>query len=165
LTYEEANCVCSAGTLNAGTAVNVVPTSARITGTLRTFTATQHEEALARLRALCASVADSQGVHVDLEIPEHTPAVVNDAAVADLVEREARAALGAEQVFRMPPSAPSDDVSEFLNHLPGCYFFVGGAAPDGSSGMHHSPTFMVEDASLRVGASVMVRSALALAAP
>jgi len=42
---------------------------------------------------------------------------------------------------------------------------VGGAASDGSSGMHHSPTFAVEDASLRVGASVMVRSALALAAP
>jgi amidohydrolase len=91
--------------------------------------------------------------------------VVNDVAVANLVEGEARAALGAEQVFRMPPSSPSDDVSEFLNHLSGCYFFVGGAAPDGSSGMHHSPTFMVEDASLRVGASVMVRSALALAAP
>ena len=165
LSYEEANCVCSAGTLNAGTAVNVVPTSARVTGTLRTFTAGQREEALARLHALCASVADSQGVHVRLETPEHTPAVVNDPAVADLVEEEARAALGVEQVFRMPPSAPSDDVSEFLNHVPGCYFFVGGAATDGSSGMHHSPTFMVEDASLRVGASVMVRSALALAAP
>jgi amidohydrolase len=157
--------VCTAGTLNAGTAVNVVPTSARVTGTLRTFTAGQREEALDRLRALCASVADNQAVHVRLEMPEHTPAVVNDPAVADLVEEEARAALGVDQVFRMPPSAPSDDVSEFLNHVPGCYFFVGGAAPDGSSGMHHSPTFMVEDASLVVGASVMVRSALALAAP
>jgi hypothetical protein len=31
--------------------------------------------------------------------------------------------------------------------------------------MHHSPTFMVEDASLRVGAGILVRSALALAAP
>jgi hypothetical protein len=42
---------------------------------------------------------------------------------------------------------------------------VGGGAADGSSGMHHSPTFLVEDESLRVGASVLVRSALALAAP
>ena len=114
---------------------------------------------------MCASVADSQGVQARLELPEHTRAVVNDPAVADLVELEARAALGADQVFRMPPSAPSDDVSEFLHHLPGCYFFVGGAAADGSSGMHHSPTFSVEDASLGVGASVMVRSALALATP
>jgi len=55
-------------------------------------------------------------------------------------------------------------VSEFLRHLPGCYFFVGGAAADGTSGMHHSPAFFVEDESLRVGASVMVRSAVALAA-
>jgi hypothetical protein len=31
--------------------------------------------------------------------------------------------------------------------------------------MHHSPTFLVEDESLRTGASVLVRSALALAAP
>ena len=38
-------------------------------------------------------------------------------------------------------------------------------AADGSSGMHHSPTFLVEDESLRVGANVLVRSALALAAP
>ena len=98
-------------------------------------------------------------------MPEHTPAVVNDAAVTALVEAEAAAVLGGDAVLRMPPTAPSDDVSEFLRHLPGCYFFVGGAAPDGSSGMHHCPTFSVEDESLRVGASVMVRSALALAVP
>jgi amidohydrolase len=165
LSFEGSSCVCSAGTLAAGTAVNVVPTSARVTGTLRTFTTAQRDEALGRLRALCDSVAGAQGVQVVLELPEHTPAVVNDPVVADLVEAEAAVVVGPDQVFRMPPSAPSDDVSEFLNHLPGCYFFVGGAAADGSSGMHHSPTFSVEDASLRVGAGVMVRSALALAAP
>ncbi len=165
LTFEGANCVCSAGTLSAGTAVNVVPTTARITGTLRTFTAAQREEAVTRLRALCTSVGDALGVRITLEMPERTPAVVNDATVTDLVEAEAGTVLGGDKVFRMPPTSTSDDVSEFLNHLPGCYFFVGGAAPDGSSGMHHSPTFAVEDASLRVGAGVMVRSALALATP
>ena len=165
LAYEGTNCVCSAGSLVAGTAVNVVPTSAQVTGTLRTFTEAQRESAVARLRELCASMADARGVTVDFELPEHTPAVVNDAAVTALVEAEASLVLGGDAVFRMPPTAPSDDVSEFLAHLPGCYFFVGGAAPDGSSGMHHSPTFSVEDGSLRVGASVMVRSAVALAAP
>jgi metal-dependent amidase/aminoacylase/carboxypeptidase family protein len=104
-------------------------------------------------------------VTVELTIPEQTPAVCNDGDATDLVEAQARALLGAPNVFRMPPSAPSDDVSEFLNHLPGCYFFVGGGAGDGSSGMHHSPTFFVEDEALRVGAGVMLTSALALAAP
>jgi amidohydrolase len=165
LAYEGTNCVCSAGTLAAGTAVNVVPTSAKVTGTLRTFTDAQRDAAVTRLRELCASMAEARGVTVDFELPEHTPAVVNDAAVTALVEAEASIVLGSDAVFRMPPTAPSDDVSEFLAHLPGCYFFVGGAAPDGSSGMHHSPTFSVEDGSLRVGANVMVRSAVALAAP
>jgi amidohydrolase len=165
LRYEETDCVCSAGTVHAGTAVNVVPTSARVTGTLRTFTEAQHEEALVRLQDLCDRVGDDQGVHVELEVPEHTRAVVNDAEATALVEAEAGAVLGPDQVFRMPPVAPSDDVSEFLRHLPGCYFFVGGGGADGSSGMHHSPTFLVEDESLRVGANVLVRSALALARP
>ncbi len=129
LTFEGANCVCSAGTLSAGTAVNVVPTTARITGTLRTFTAAQREEAVTRLRALCTSVGDALGVRITLEMPERTPAVVNDATVTDLVEAEAGTVLGGDKVFRMPPTSTSDDVSEFLNHLPGSYFFVGGAAP------------------------------------
>jgi amidohydrolase len=165
LSYEGANCICSAGTLSAGTAVNVVPTKATVTGTMRTFTDAQREETFARLHALCAAIGESHGVTVDVHVPERTPAVVNDGTVTDVVETAAQAMLGAEHVVRMPPSSPSDDVSEFLNHLPGSYFFVGGAGSDGSSGMHHSPTFSVEDESLRVGASVVARSAVALAAP
>jgi amidohydrolase len=165
LTYEGANCICSAGMLSAGTAVNVVPTTATVSGTLRTFTEAQRQEALVRLQAICDAVGDAQGVRIGLELPEHTPAVVNDATVTNVVEAQAQELLGADHVFRMPPSSPSDDVSEFLNHLPGCYFFVGGASADGTSGMHHSPTFSVEDAALRVGAGVVVRSAVALAAP
>jgi amidohydrolase len=163
LRYEEVDCVCTAGTVHAGTAVNVVPTTARVTGTLRTFTETQHEEALVRLQDLCDRIGDEQGVHVKLEVPEHTRAVVNDAEATAIVEAEASVVLGPDHVLRMPPATPSDDVSEFLRHLPGCYFFVGGAPADGSGSMHHSPTFRVEDESLRVGASVLARSALALA--
>jgi amidohydrolase len=165
LTYEGANCVCSAGMLSAGTAVNVVPTTAVVAGTLRTFTEEQRREAVDRLHAVCAAVGDAHGVHVQLEMPEHTPQVVNDGPVTDLVEAVAQGLLGKDHVLRMPPSSPSDDVSEFLKHLPGCYFFVGGASPDGTSGIHHSPTFSVEDASLRIGADVVLRSAIALAVP
>jgi amidohydrolase len=165
LTYEGASCVCSAGMVHAGTAVNVVPTSAIVSGTLRTFTEEQRHDARGRLQAVCAAVGDDHGVSVELELPEHTPAVVNDGPVTLAVEAVAQGVLGPEHVLRMPPSSPSDDVSEFLRHLPGCYFFVGGANPAGGSGMHHSPTFSVEDESLRVGAAVVLRSSIVLAAP
>ena len=61
LPYEGSDCVCSAGTLRAGTAANVVPTSARVTGTLRTFTSAQREEALAGCSDLCDAIADDPG--------------------------------------------------------------------------------------------------------
>jgi amidohydrolase len=165
LTYEGANCICSAGTLSAGTAVNVVPTRSTVTGTMRTFTDAQRAETFERLHTLCAAIGDSHGVTVDVHVPESTPAVVNDGAVTDIVESTAQGLLGDDHVLRMPPSSPSDDVSEFLAHLPGSYFFVGGAGGDGSSGMHHSPTFSVEDESLRVGAGIIARSAVTLATP
>ncbi len=117
------------------------------------------------MRALCDEVGAELGVRVELELPERTPAVVNDPTVTALVEAQAKAALGPEQVLRIPPTTPSDDVSEFLARLPGCYFFVGGASPDGTCGPHHSPSFAVDDEALRVGANVVVRSALALASP
>jgi len=66
-------------------------------------------------------------------------------------------------VLAMPPVTPSDDMSVFLERMPGCYFFVGGALADGTSGMHHSPTFAIDEEAMRVAARVLVGSAVALA--
>ena len=54
-------------------AVNVVPTSARVTGTLRTFTAAQHEEALGRLQELCNEVAKTRGSRSSWNSPSTRP--------------------------------------------------------------------------------------------
>ena len=56
LSFEGTNCACSAGVINAGTAMNVVPRHAVLRGTLRTFTADQLVEALERLRSLLREV-------------------------------------------------------------------------------------------------------------
>jgi amidohydrolase len=165
LGYEGTDCVCTAGRLRAGSAPNVIPDHAVLEGTLRTFTADQRTEALGRLRALCDTLAADQGVTVELELPGHAPAVVNDPGLSALVAAAARARVGHERVLAMPPVAPSDDVSEFLDRLPGCYFFVGGGHPDGSSGVHHAPTFAIDEEALRVACAVTVDGALAMAAP
>jgi len=164
MSFGGADCVCSAGVLRAGTAVNVVPDHAVIEGTLRTFTAEQRQDALGRLRDLCARVGSAEGVTVELELVERTQAVVNDPAVTDVVRHLAVEALGAEQVLTLPPVGPSDDVSELLEVLGGCYFFVGGALADGSGGVHHSPSFALDEESLRVGATLLADAATTLAA-
>jgi amidohydrolase len=163
LEHEGARCACSAGVIRAGTALNVLPSSAIVEGTLRTFTESQQRAAVERLRELCRRIADQGSVTVELTLTMHAPAVVNDAHASDLVRAAAVEALGSERVLSGPPLSPSDDVSEFLHRVPGCFLFVGAARSDGSSGMHHSPTFAIEEEALRTGAVVMADGAIALA--
>jgi metal-dependent amidase/aminoacylase/carboxypeptidase family protein len=163
LVYEGTNCACSAGVLMAGTANNVVPRHALLRGTLRTFTSEQKERAIARLRSLLDDVASTYEVKCELDLRESTPAVRNDADVVASVIASASRVVGVDGVQTFPPVTPSDDVSEFLDRVPGCYVFIGGALDDGSSGMHHSPDFAIDDRACRAMAGVLAASAVDLA--
>jgi amidohydrolase len=162
--HEGTPCACSAGVVQAGTAPNVLPVSAIVEGTLRTFSEVQKAEALARLRTLCGRITAQTGVEVAIApSPFHAPPVVNDAGATALVRAAAERVLGSDRVHRGPPLPASDDVSEFLRRVPGCFFFVGAARRDGTSGMHHSPTFAIDEEALSTGMVVMADGAVALA--
>ncbi len=163
LSYGGTDCVCSVGVIRAGETLNVMPERAVLEGTLRTFTDAHRQDALGRLELLRGRISAEFGVTATLELPSHAPAVVNDQTITAIVRQAAREVLEPDHVLAVPPVAPSDDVSEFLNRLPGCYFFVGGAYADGSSGVHHSPTFAIDEQSLSVSHDVSVNAAVALA--
>jgi amidohydrolase len=163
LSFEGTNCACSAGVISAGTAMNVVPRHAVLRGTLRTFTPEQHVAALERLSALLRELESMFVVECSLELTDLAPAVVNNADIYEQVKVSATKVVGASGFMTIPPFTPSDDVSEFMNRVPGCYMFIGGANDDGSSGMHHSPDFQVQDGACRILAGVLAQSAVDLA--
>ena len=163
LSFEGINCACSPGVIQAGTANNVVPRHALLRGTLRTFTAEHQTLALERLSALVGEIEQVHGVTCSIERHEGTPAVCNNADVAQRVITAAGTVVGASNLLTVPPMTPSDDMSEFLNCVPGCYMFIGGALADGTSGMHHSPDFAVDDAACRSVAGVLAACAVDLA--
>lgn len=165
LSLDGTACACSAGELHAGTAANVVPSTALLRGTLRTFDAGQSATSLARLDEACARLGADFSCELRVVVESHAPAVVNDVAVTDVVARTAARTVGPDAVLRIPPVTPSDDVSEFLARVPGCYFFVGAGRPDGSSGPHHSPTFAIDEGCLPVAARVLAGAAADLAEP
>ena len=165
MAHDGTACACSAGVLAAGTAPNVVPSTASLRGTLRTFTA---EQSVGRDRRAARAVRGDRRAPTPASssstLGDHAPAVVNEARVADVVRGAAAAcAIGVDHVLDIPPVTPSDDVSEFLNRVPGCYFFVGAARPDGTSGPHHSPTFAIDEGCLPVAAKVLATAAVELA--
>lgn len=163
LTYEGVDCSCTAGVLHAGTAGNVIPAHAVLKGTLRTFTPEQTDTALARLDALALELTAETGCTFHVHFDDTAPAVRNDTGVSELVRSAATEVVRAEGVFAMPPVTPSDDVSFFLDRIPGCYFFVGAALADGSSGMHHNPGFAIDEGCLSIAARVLAGSAIACA--
>jgi amidohydrolase len=163
LELEGTGCACSAGMISAGTAPNVVPREATLRGTLRTFTTAHRDEALARLESLLDETAVTFGVTTNLTLVDRARAVVNNAGVAATVMASAKTAPGVDAVLKIGPVTPSDDVSEFLNRIPGCYLFVGGALADGTSGQHHSPGFAIDDHATPLVASVLTKAAVELA--
>ena len=163
LAHEGTACACSAGILRAGTAPNIVPSTASLRGTLRTFTEAQTSSALAELERRCAALGAAYEAELQVSLNDHAPAVVNQGRAVDVVLGAARRVVGEHAAFIVPPVTPSDDVSEFLNRVPGCYFFVGAARLDGTSGPHHSPAFALDEGCLGIAARVLASAALELA--
>jgi amidohydrolase len=163
LEYEYVSCACSAGMIRAGTAANVVPRQATLDGTFRTFNSEQYDIASDRLRGLCAAVEQEFSVHADLRLSPLIPEVINDVAATAHLRAAAATAIGEANVIEVPPVQPSDDVSEFLNRIPGVYYLVGARPGTGVPAMHHAPDFAIDEESLRVGMRTMVTGAVALA--
>jgi amidohydrolase len=116
--------VVTVGRIQAGTARNVIADTATIEGTIRTFAPEIRDLLAQRVPAVISAIAGARRgtAHVDYE--RGYAAVVNDPALAELMWTAAAATVGAERVWTPPPTMGSDDVSAFLEAVPGCYCLV-----------------------------------------
>ena len=162
--HEDVECVCSAGSLHAGTAANVVPRTARVEGTIRTFTPEQAVDSVSNLRTLAAEVARTYDVTAHVRLVSSTPAVRNDPAATEAALAAVRAVLGDGKAFEMPPITPSDDMAEILARVPGVYLIVGARPGAGMPPQHHAADFTIDEEALRTGAITLAAVAIALAA-
>ena len=159
--------VLTVGQFVGGTKHNIIPASALLRGSLRTFNETVSAQIKSRLAAFAADIAKAYRTEARLTFEgDGCPAVVNHARETAFVRECATAELGVQALHPGPPVMASDDMSLFLRARPGCYFRVGIAPSDGRPRPHHAPEFeMNEDGlpiGLRLGLNVMLN---ALGAP
>ena len=155
--------VLTVGQIVAGTKNNIIPATATMRGTLRTFDERVRTQILERLGAFAADLARAYRAEAKLVLGDmRCPVVVNHDAQTELMRQAAVAELGEDAVGPGRPVMASDDVCHFLRERPGCYFRVGIAPADGRQAPHHAPEFeMNEDglpAGLRAGLAVMRRA-------
>ncbi|MFP4346169.1 MAG: M20 family metallopeptidase [Anaerolineales bacterium] len=149
--------VVTVGALQAGDTFNVIPDRANLKGTVRTFKPEVREKVLERLHEIVEGTAAMMGAEATLKFHPVSPAVVNDAETAAVVQEAARTVLGDALQQEEVRTMGSEDAAFFLNEVPGCYFFVG-SAPEGENRPHHNPHFDIDEEVLPVGVAIMVEA-------
>jgi amidohydrolase len=153
--------VLTIGSIHGGTAPNIIPSKVELQGTLRAFAPPWRDHLVSRLHELVQTHAQMFRVDAALKMTDTCPACINDADMAALVRRVAERVVGSEQVSADMRTMGADDMSIFLNEVPGCYFFVGAAnAQRGFTSPHHSPTFDFDEQALDTGVQMLTNVAL-----
>ena len=151
--------VVTVGELHAGTAVNVIADTAKMGGTVRYFNPDLAGFFKERIEKIIAGICQSHGANYDLDYIHLYPPVINDADIAALVRSVA------EEVIEIPIGVFSEcqtmggeDMSFFLQEVPGCYFFLGSANAEKKLDYpHHHPRFDFDETALPMGVEMFVR--------
>lgn len=151
--------VVTVGEFHAGTAHNVIADTARMDGTVRYFNPAYKDYFKQRVEQIIAGVCQSHGARYNLEYWSLYPPVINDAGMAELVRTVAQEVI--ETPLGLVPECQTmggEDMSFFLEEVPGCYFFIGSANPAKDLAYpHHHPRFDFDETALAMGVEIFAR--------
>lgn len=136
------------GRIAAGTKDNIIPDTAELAATLRTFTPENLATARANIERVAQGVAAAHGATAEVTFTETYPATVNDEEEYALAVEAVTDLFGAERYSERPlPEMGSEDMSFVMEKVPGAYLFLGAcpaedydSAPD-----NHSPRAEFDD--------------------
>ncbi|MBW4520780.1 MAG: amidohydrolase [Scytolyngbya sp. HA4215-MV1] len=159
--------VVTVGEFHAGTALNVIADTARLSGTVRYFNPMYEGYFGKRIEQIIAGICQSHGATYELDYWRSYPPVINDPVIADLVRSVAIAVV--ETPTGLVPECQTmggEDMSFFLEAIPGCYFFLGSAnAEKDLAYPHHHPRFDFDETALGMGVEIFVRCVEKFCAP
>ena len=156
--------VFTIATLNAGVRYNIIPDSATLSGTLRTFDVAQRDALVARAETAIDHVAAAYGATAEFGVRQNAALVFNDPGLSAWLAPVLTEAAGAGNVNpATPPTTVAEDFSYFQQAIPGVFYHLG-ASPDGvdpaQSAPNHSPEFSPNEKVLPLGVKTHVLTAL-----
>jgi amidohydrolase len=129
--------VISVATMEAGTAANQIPGEAVMRGTMRTLRNQTCDVVEAAIRRVCAGVALSCDVQIEVALRRGNPVTVNTAAERDMAA-EAVVAAGLPLRRDMAPAMTGEDFAWYLERCPGAFVWIGNGPADGGRALHSS---------------------------
>ncbi len=151
--------VVTVGEIRAGSAFNVIPGEAHLSGTTRAFKSDVRALLERRVREIVAGLPPVFGGRGELQWVPGFPPVVNDAALVERLRPAFERVAGADNLLEFEPTLGAEDMALVLEQIPGCYFFVGGRnAAIGATFPHHHPRFNVDESAVLLGARAMTEA-------
>ena len=154
--------VVTVGALNAGVRNNIIPDTAVMIGTIRTFDPAMRDDIHARVKRTAELIAQSQGATAEVTIQRMTPVTANDPALTARMLPTLRRVAGAANVREGLPVTGAEDFGYFAEQMPALFVFLGvrpKGTPESAFASNHSPRFFADEGALPTG----VRTYVALA--
>jgi amidohydrolase len=149
------------GVVRAGSAVNVIPATGRVGGTVRMLDSVAWSEAEKLVPLLVEQIVAPYGVHAQVDYQRGVPPVVNDAEstrhLGDAVEQ----VLGRAGHVSTQQSLGGEDFGWYLDRVPGAMGRLGTRAPGGPTYDLHQGNLRVDDRAVAIGARVLAGAAAA----
>jgi hippurate hydrolase len=147
--------VVSVTQFHAGDTWNVIPETAVIRGTVRSFRKDTQDRMQRDIERIARATCEAQGATMTLRYERRYPALVNSAAETDIAAAAAARVVGEDKVMLgADPLMGSEDFAYMLQARPGCYVWLGNGTEGGPGGCAvHNPRYDFNDEIAVIGAS------------
>jgi amidohydrolase len=146
---------------STGGATNIIPGEVKIEGTFRTFDEEWRKEAKILIRNICEGTAHAMGGHIDLDIKNGYPVLLNDLKLTQMMKSWATQLLGPGQIVDLPMRTTAEDFAYYSQVMPACFYRLGTSIP-GHTGEKrvHTPDFDIDEQALVTGVAFMAFAAM-----
>jgi amidohydrolase len=150
------NTVITVGSFHAGSAHNIIPKSARLQATVRSYGEPQRRALKDRITRLVAGICEAATAPFSLDFRPGSPSVYNDPALTASALATAERVLGSKSALvEQKPEMGGEDFSYFGKIAPAVMFNLGVVPPELEATAVHSPTFVADEAAIPIGVNLM----------
>jgi amidohydrolase len=152
--------VVTIGSIHAGSAPNIIPDRATLTGTVRAVEPQSRDMMMSEVRRTAEAVATAYGVEARVTLDRGTPPIVNPPGATAWARAAAAKVVGEPNIVPLGfLNLAGEDFAHYMERMPGCFLRIGAREPGGAVIPAHAPTFYPAEDSLFVGAAVLAECA------
>lgn len=145
--------VVSIGSINSGTAANIIPEKAEMKLSIRSFSDETRNLLNKRITEIAEGVSSSMGANCKIDYKFGYPMMVNNSSSVDYLINT----LGQEKVFEVDkPLSGSEDFSYFLQKAPGAFFGLNAGRDDQQNYYNHHSKFNPDDSAIKYGIQAFI---------